>query len=930
MEWQPQQQGLRELLLILSDASDPNYRDQALVNQRLCLFNQYPDYNAYLIYIVTKLTPKSLHLCKSAGIQLRNNLKNNFNMIPCTVLDYIKQCCIDMLHQPDSDIGKIVSGLIAIIVQKGQLNQWPEIIPLLIERLDSPHPTMIEMAFDTIYIMCEDVAPELDQEIDGVRPLAALLHKLIQFYSSPDARLRVQALNATSQFVSLKPVSFVQQLDLILANLYQCLSDTHPRVSLELGRILTHLLEVFPEKLEPYFDQTAHYMIHALSNNDKDVALVACDFWTQYAHSGYYQSTVTHLLPEIAERLLSLMTYSDLELFEIEDSIQYPHYQINQDFQSKHTQHHKMPIRQELSDLEEEDDDDDSDATSFCQSEASFSQQDDSDDDDFYSQDSLRKCSAATLDALSVAFQDDFVACVLDYLTNHVLLNPSWLIRESGILAIGATAEGGIRILGQALHKLIPYLLHSMQDSKSLVRSISCWAISRFSDWLVHQYDKDEQNRKLFFEPVLSALLFRLLDTDKRVQEAACTAFIILEEHASFRLVPYIRPILHYLNNASSLYGRKNRSRLYDALGTFAMAVGNELNRPENICLLMPPLIKKWNTLSDKDTDLFPLLECLSNITTALGPGFIQHVEPVLSRCIKLISSTLQEQVLADQYPDKMMPPNVEFLITALGLVSGIVRGLGPKIEPLITKTNSPLLVLLRQCIHDPVSEVLQATFVLIGDIAIASFNVLVPCLHDLIVEMMDILLHHQDYLLSISVYNNALWALGEIVMRWGNEAHPYAFGLLKVCIPFLTHPQSPASVKENAMVALGRLGLASPRYVASHLNMFVRPWLKKSMSVRDGEEKDNSFQGLCAMIKFNAQDVQDELELLWTAIASVKNPSIELTNAFSDIVSGFRHQVDDAHWSKVLCQVNEDTQKVISDLLERNHTFLFVNTTLV
>ena len=32
----------------------------------------------------------------------------------------------------------------------------------------------------------------------------------------------------------------------------------------------------------------------------------------------------------------------------------------------------------------------------------------------------------------------------------------------------------------------------------------------------------------------------------------------------------------------------------------------------------MPPLIAKWNSLKDDDKDLFPLLECLSSVATAL------------------------------------------------------------------------------------------------------------------------------------------------------------------------------------------------------------------------------------------------------------------------------------------------------------------------
>lgn len=136
------------------------------------------------------------------------------------------------------------------------------------------------------------------------------------------------------------------------------------------------------------------------------------------------------------------------------------------------------------------------------------------------------------------------------------------------------------------------------------MRSISCWAISRFSNWLVHEHKATS-----LFEPVLFGLLNRLLDSNQCVQESACTGFIVLAEVAAKRLVPYIYTILTHTNRAFAVYKRKNRLFLYDALGTLADAVKAELNQPQYIYLLMPPLITKWNELSDKDTDLFPLLE---------------------------------------------------------------------------------------------------------------------------------------------------------------------------------------------------------------------------------------------------------------------------------------------------------------------------------
>lgn len=76
-------------------------------------------------------------------------------------------------------------------------------------------------------------------------------------------------------------------------------------------------------------------------------------------------------------------------------------------------------------------------------------------------------------------------------------------------------------------------------------------------------------------------------------------------------------------------YQHKNLLILYDAIGTLADSVGHHLNKPDYINLLMPPLINKWNVLKDEDKDLFPLLECLSSIATALRSGFLPYCEPV-------------------------------------------------------------------------------------------------------------------------------------------------------------------------------------------------------------------------------------------------------------------------------------------------------------
>lgn len=170
-------------------------------------------------------------------------------------------------------------------------------------------------------------------------------------------------------------------------------------------------------------------------------------------------------------------------------------------------------------------------------------------------------------------------------------------------IVTGAIAEGCMTGMLNHLSELIPYLINCLNDKKALVRAITCWTLSRYSHWVV------AQPHDLYLKPLMTELLKRILDSNKRVQEAACSAFATLEEEACTELVPYLGFILETLVFAFSKYQHKNLLILYDAIGTLADSVGHHLNKPDYINLLMPPLIQKWNVLKDEDKDLFPLLE---------------------------------------------------------------------------------------------------------------------------------------------------------------------------------------------------------------------------------------------------------------------------------------------------------------------------------
>ena len=119
----------------------------------------------------------------------------------------------------------------------------------------------------------------------------------------------------------------------------------------------------------------------------------------------------------------------------------------------------------------------------------------------------------------------------------------------------------------------------------------------------------------------------------------------------------------------------KNLLILYDAIGTLADSVGHHLNKVEYINMLMPPLIQKWNQLKDEDKDLFPLLECLSSVATALQSGFLPYAQPVFQRCVSLVEQTLAQSLVIF----------VSYCITAAGLGYGhalITLGVASRLAP--------------------------------------------------------------------------------------------------------------------------------------------------------------------------------------------------------------------------------------------------------
>lgn len=310
----------------------------------------------------------------------------------------------------------------------------------------------------------------------------------------------------------------------------------------------------------------------------------------------------------------------------------------------------------------------------------------------------------------------------------------------------------------------------------------------------------------------------------------------------------------------------------------------------------MPPLIEKWNVLKDEDKDLFPLLECLSSVATALQEGFLPYCEPVYRRCVSLVEQTLNHHIAHLQNAEQFDQPDKDFMIVALDLLSGLAEGLDVHIERLVSSSN--IMQLLFQCIQDPMPEVRQSSFALLGDLTKACFVHVHPC----IAEFMPILAQNL-YTEHISVCNNATWAAGEISVKLGADMKQYVPLLLQPLIMIINRPNTPKTLLENTAITIGRMGYVCPNEVAPSLNQFVRPWCTSLRNIRDNDEKDSAFRGICQMISVNPGGVVPDFIFFCDAVASWQNPQADLKDMFYKILHGFKNQVGEESWERFATQ---------------------------
>lgn len=835
----------------------------------LAAAKESPDITNYLTYLAVTPQPGTgcaedvwLAARLTGTILLKNHVRSSYSTMSDGSKAYVKSRIIQGLSDTNMQIRSYTGNVIAEVVKRGRLSAWPEVLGNLLSLVASDSsqqaPHAQDGAMGAISKICEDNRPALETEYQGQRPVAFLLPKLLEFTNSPHAKTRERALGAVNTFLT-DPVSPTakENIHQILPHIVKLTKDESSEVRRHVCRSFAMLADGLPGVLVDGVEGIVTYtLIQQTNANNAELALDAAEFFFEASSSPELRDALGPHLQRIVPVLLHCMIHSEEDQQRLEgdeddadeeDDLK----DLKPQFASSKAgkgaaaedKASYVPVKapgdgyeDELSDGEVEEDDDD----------------DYGDPEDEWN---LRKCSAASLDSLASHFGGAVFQHTLPWLMEN-LQHQAWPHREAAVLALGAIGPGCMDEIGPHLPKLVPYLVSLLADQQPVVRQITCWSLSRFAEWAANL----DTSGKRAFEPMMDGILQRMLDKNKKVQEAAASAFASLQESAGDQLEPYVQVVLQQFVRCFDRYKDKNMHMLYDCVQTLAEHNGTTLQRPELTELLMSALIKRWQKVQDQSQEMFPLTECLAFVATALGPHFAPFAEPLFRRCVSTIHENLEAAASAYSAEVYGEVPDKDFLVTSLDLLSSMIQALDKAhSEHLMASAQPNVFELLAHCMKDA-NDVRQSAYALLGDCAICIFTQLqpyLPTLLELLIAQLDLGNAREDPETVYRVINNACWSCGEIAMRYGTGMVPYVDRLLSKLAAIMFDATVPDSLRENTATALGRLGIGCTDQLAVHLPGFAAPFLKAMSEVEWTDEKCHAFKGFAKVLLVNPQALE-------------------------------------------------------------------------
>lgn len=640
-------------------------------------------------------------------------------------------------------------------------------------------------------------------------------------------------------------------------------------------RGLTSIACLDVSTLGPFFANTCEFMLGALRDSEESVAIEATEFFVVLMDQTETKKAMLPYLPVFIETLIDRLVISADELDEKRTAVE--------EENSGDKKVNLKPISHRASGGGR-------DRGEGAKEESELS-----------SAWTLRNQAAQTLDMVGVAFPPEMVMTVAfpklqqkfspdaaavgainlaEYSSLSGNIDPVVLVRESGMLALGALCNGCIDSMDQYLPSLYAFLFQNARDPLPEMRAICCWVLSRISVLFASRPPESEPSGSAYYHQTLALLLELMFDANPTVQEAAVSALGHLIENMFYTdegvsvLEPHILTVLTCTNRAFDLYGIKSSLLLLDTIGTLADCVESQLAIANFTPLYMPRVVARLDALAVDDPQLMPVLECLTSVLVAMGPQEAQpYVGHVYSRVYTIIHGAVQKLTSAahfaatagsgggttstngtPEYDAFALEAAEDFLCCGFEVMSALCECLESNFASslVVGDTGAGLLLMMQMAMQYKYSpEVRQNAYAFTGELCKSAFSMLSSEVIANIVTCAasDLTPEHQK------MCGNAAWSIIELTQHLVGSAEGSAFlqpfldGILASLVDLLRTRGLLHGLQVNIVTCIGSLAQVKPVEVGEYAPDFFGDWCSQLNDEIFLRERLICFKGLLAMV---------------------------------------------------------------------------------
>ncbi|CAI2383216.1 unnamed protein product [Moneuplotes crassus] len=914
MDPSPQFQADHDSLTQILDLLSPEIgtlEEQRQKQQRLNELSESLEFCCYLALIFGEGTDQDTLIRQKAGLALKSQLDAYFSQISPEMIEYCKGMIIKAYESDEKVICETAGNAISLILFRGGLNIWPDIIEFLTTKLSSDNDSSIYSAAKAICFIIEDSSKAFEEPkyAEDLEMLLPALSSILMQQPAKDDNIRSIVIHTINMMIIMNTDVVYRNTEGYLKILLDIIQEDSTKLRTRAVQGLTNILDFRMELALSHYESLFEVMLECLKLKDQEVALASAEFWSGLAINRMENDEDDKKRIELIEKVLPILSPILLECCRFAEADRIA----------------SLPFNNEDANVYDEN---------------YYEDQEDDVDEEEYSQlqglSTLRRASAFAFEKLATVSPDTIFESIKPSLEQYLQNDDDQEGREASIVILGAICEenGPTVQLEQHLSTLVPLLFNFLSSEHSKIKISTTWTLSKFSDWISNNTAEEEMT------VYVEKLCVLMKDSDPELCESACCSLSDILEYAGEKLAPSIGIIAMTYSQICSTYSGRCLMALLDVVGLFVEIFAEQLRDPQAMELIITPLITKLNELSENDKILIPVLKCVKEVVKVFGNMLDTAFVDIIQKCLKIISQVTNCLTIEGNTQEY----DVNFAIEAFPLLTEVFKN-WENISSIAESDYFSILtkILSLNCLNQNSGQTeinssgnITTSFGKFDSSRISykqncfshiNFShkylpneILEPYIESILKSLCDSLMLYNENPGNkrelTSIANNACLTIGNIALKIKADIKISLSPVYKELNIILNNKTLDKGLAKHCCFTLGKLGLVDPKSSTEYLQSFIKPWCICMRYLPANVEKYQSFTGICEIIKNNPKAIIETFDFICEAIYEYPDAPEDLQRTFKIILQSFKDNSGES-WVQFYCALPQEMQQKLSEKYE-------------